>query len=486
MPSDQSAVLEVGAKSGLFRAMPFASSAATRQRLRLASLLVADVIAAVLSFGLAEWALWLMAARMPWLQDFRWHVWTPAVILAVLLGYLANTGHYTRRIPFWIELRELLVGCAAAFLASCLLTDGGDHLADKIAVLLLWVTFFTTVLCLRAATRMMLSQFGMWVLETLVVGEPAAAARVVAALDSQPSLGYRVVDRVAPGALRIGAGSQALRNLLAHSGAEFLVLAGRAGDSVDEARLIAALDRLRIPFGVVSEVETLPVRRSQEHYFIGHDVTFLTFNNNHDRPFAQLMKRALDVGLAGTLLLMIAPFMLCLALLIRRDGGPVLFRQRRIGRNGERYACLKFRTMRVDADQVLQDLLINNPAVAAEWALRQKLAHDPRITALGHILRKTSLDELPQLINIVRGEMSLVGPRPIVPSEVSRYGDHIAYYYETRPGLTGLWQVSGRSETSYDRRVQLDVWYVRNWSVWHDIIIMLKTIPALLLRRGAV
>jgi len=149
------------------------------------------------------------------------------------------------------------------------------------------------------------------------------------------------------------------------------------------------------------------------------------------------------------------------------------------------FDCLKFRSMGVDADSVLRRLLANDPEAADEWAATQKLRDDPRITRIGRFLRASSLDELPQLLNVVRGEMSLVGPRPIVRAEVARYGSNIEHYYAAKPGLTGLWQVSGRSDMSYARRVQLDVWYVRNWSLWHDIAILFKTVPAVCLQRGA-
>jgi lipopolysaccharide/colanic/teichoic acid biosynthesis glycosyltransferase len=139
----------------------------------------------------------------------------------------------------------------------------------------------------------------------------------------------------------------------------------------------------------------------------------------------------------------------------------------------------------VDSDRALNEALARDPALAAEWAATRKLVNDPRVTRIGRFLRNTSLDELPQLINVLRMEMSLVGPRPIVDSEVPLYGEAIAQYYATRPGLTGLWQVSGRSNTSYARRVQLDVWYVNNWTVWNDIAVLLKTIPAVLGRQGA-
>jgi lipopolysaccharide/colanic/teichoic acid biosynthesis glycosyltransferase len=167
------------------------------------------------------------------------------------------------------------------------------------------------------------------------------------------------------------------------------------------------------------------------------------------------------------------------------SGGPMFFAHRRIGIGGKPFYCLKFRTMVTDADLVLKEAIAHDPALAAEWNATQKLRNDPRVTRIGRFLRMTSLDELPQLINVLLRHMSLVGPRPIVESEVRFYGDDIAHYYNTRPGLTGLWQVSGRSNTSYTRRVQLDVWYVNNWSVWLDIAVLLKTLPAVLARTGA-
>jgi undecaprenyl-phosphate galactose phosphotransferase len=180
-----------------------------------------------------------------------------------------------------------------------------------------------------------------------------------------------------------------------------------------------------------------------------------------------------------------APLLAALALVVRADGGPVFFRQPRVGAGGREFSCLKFRSMVTDADGRLQNLLRSDPRAAAEWAADRKLANDPRITKVGRFLRQSSLDELPQLFNVLSGQMSLVGPRPIVAAEVPRYGRNIEYYYETKPGLTGLWQVSGRSDISYARRVRLDVWYVRNWTLLHDVAILCKTVPAVFLRRGA-
>lgn len=198
------------------------------------------------------------------------------------------------------------------------------------------------------------------------------------------------------------------------------------------------------------------------------------------------LKRITDFAVAVAALIFLLPIMLPLAVFIRlSDGGPALFRQKRIGRDGREFWCFKFRSMVIDADVRLQKLLEADPVARREWQATQKLENDPRITTLGHILRKSSLDELPQLINILKGEMSIVGPRPIVQNEVEKYGDYFGHYCQVRPGLTGLWQVSGRSDTSYGERVALDVKYVSDWSYVSDIKIMAMTIPAVLLSDGA-
>ena len=210
-----------------------------------------------------------------------------------------------------------------------------------------------------------------------------------------------------------------------------------------------------------------------------------SYRNNLAQPLPRFIKLVFDLAAVTAGLVVLAPVLLALAVLVRLDGGKVLFGHTRIGLNGRRFPCLKFRSMVVDSEAALRTLLSTNPEAAAEWAQTHKLTNDPRITKVGRILRTTSLDELPQLFNVLRLEMSLVGPRPIVDAEIARYGDDIAYYYETRPGLTGLWQVSGRTGTSYVQRVQLDTWYVKNWTLWHDIAILAKTVPAVLKRQGA-
>ncbi|MEO0422828.1 MAG: sugar transferase [Pseudomonadota bacterium] len=196
-------------------------------------------------------------------------------------------------------------------------------------------------------------------------------------------------------------------------------------------------------------------------------------------------KRVADVLGALTLLAIFIVPMVIITLLARADGDRALFRQTRIGHQGRRFTCLKFRTMRPNAEQVLEEVLAKDPAAKAEWERTRKLRDDPRLTRVGVFLRRTSLDELPQLLNVLRGEMSLVGPRPIVEEELMRYGSRLRWYEAVRPGITGLWQVSGRNDTSYSRRVALDVLYVKNMGLRFDLQILWRTVGVVLFGWGA-
>jgi exopolysaccharide production protein ExoY len=198
-------------------------------------------------------------------------------------------------------------------------------------------------------------------------------------------------------------------------------------------------------------------------------------------PVGTLSKRIVDIILALSGLLLLAPlFVICYLLTVATSSGPALFRHRRVGFNGKHFDCLKFRTMLTDAPERLRQLLESDPVAATEWASSRKLKRDPRVTAIGSILRKSSLDELPQLFNVLRGEMSIVGPRPVTDEELERYSTSVGAYLACRPGITGLWQVSGRSTTTYDKRVACDAFYAQNWSFALDTKILIVTIPALL------
>jgi exopolysaccharide production protein ExoY len=200
------------------------------------------------------------------------------------------------------------------------------------------------------------------------------------------------------------------------------------------------------------------------------------------RPIGLTSKRAFDIVLAISGIVLLAPLLIiCFVATVMTSPGPALFRHRRVGFRGKYFDCLKFRTMATDASARLRDLLDSDPRAAAEWATTRKLRHDPRVTPIGAILRKSSLDELPQLFNVLKGDMSIIGPRPVTDEELVRYSAAIEAYLSCRPGITGLWQVSGRSTTTYEQRVEYDASYARNWSMALDVKILVVTIPVVLL-----
>ncbi|MGH6828233.1 MAG: sugar transferase [Rhizomicrobium sp.] len=199
----------------------------------------------------------------------------------------------------------------------------------------------------------------------------------------------------------------------------------------------------------------------------------------------QVVIRSLDVIIATAACLFFLPLMLLVTLVLTLQGGPILFAHRRLGLNGRHFYCLKFRSMVVDAEERLARLLCDDAQARKEWFEDHKLRNDPRITAFGRFLRRSSLDELPQLWNVLRGEMSVVGPRPIVDAEVIRYGHRIASYFAVKPGLTGLWQVSGRNDVGYRTRVAMDCLYARALRPSLYLWLVLATIPAVLARRGS-
>jgi Undecaprenyl-phosphate galactose phosphotransferase WbaP len=198
------------------------------------------------------------------------------------------------------------------------------------------------------------------------------------------------------------------------------------------------------------------------------------------------IKRLMDILFVMFGGILILPFLLIIALLIKvTSSGPVLYKHKRLGKNGKPFYAYKFRTMKKNAEQLLDELLKSDPAIREEWEKYHKLKNDPRVTAVGKVLRRISFDEFPQLINIIRGEMSLVGPRPIVNEEIEKYGDDFDRIFSIRPGLTGLWQVSGRSDTNYSERISYDTYYLQSWSAWLDLWIILKTFGSIILGKGA-
>ena len=237
---------------------------------------------------------------------------------------------------------------------------------------------------------------------------------------------------------------------------------------------------------MIPDVETLPFLTMDIESLIDGRIVMFRMRNNLQNKWNRAFKFIFDwcAALLGSIIF--SPVMFGIALWIRKDSpGPVIFKHRRIGQYGKEFSCYKFRTMCVDAKEKLEELLKADPEAKKEWEENYKLKNDPRITRSGKFLRRTSLDELPQIFNVLKGEMSLVGPRPIVAKEIRYYGKFIEDYYMVRPGITGMWQTGGRNDTGYEQRVRMDSWYVRNWDFWFDIVLLWRTLKVVIKGDGA-
>ena len=353
---------------------------------------------------------------------------------------------------------------------------------------------------LRALTKQTLLRLGIWQRPVIILGTGPNAIDTAAALQSEHLMGYEVAAFAdhTPGSPNkprsIQAGGRDIRvlrfdpNHPEHLRAlcdPTVVVALEQGQLNATTALIGRLHRACGDLQIVPALRGLPLFGTEVHYFFRHELLFLRLGNNLSRRGPRLIKRGFDLVTTMGLLLLCLPIFAMLALVIRKDGGPVFFAHQRVGQRQAPFRCLKFRTMVPNAKAVLDHLLRTDPAAREEWARDFKLKNDPRITPIGRFLRKYSLDELPQLWNVLKGEMSLVGPRPIVEDELARYGEDVEYYLETKPGMTGLWQISGRNDTGYAERVYLDAWYAKNWSLWMDVVLLFKTVRVVLRNDGA-
>jgi Undecaprenyl-phosphate galactose phosphotransferase WbaP len=408
-----------------------------------------------------------------------------AALCVPLAAWFARHRHYTGRRTFWTELKHILLG-----VGFVMLVDGWLHFAMKVQVsrlwhVHLWVYAAAFLVTGRILVRKLLVHLGQWQRATLVVGKQEDINEFKSFAARERYLGYEVRASI-PTEQSASALLQQLSDQLADPRLAYVAIASDGLSTTLLSQLVEMVERRRIRYGVIPPLRKMPLLGLEIEDFFGSDFIML---QNHRRsledPTVRTLKRCFDIGVASVLIVLTSPLMLALAFLIRLDGQPVLYRSSRIGYRYARFSALKFRTMRENAGQLLARLLATDLAIRAEWEANFKLRNDPRITPLGRLMRRTSLDELPQLFNVIRGDMSLVGPRPILPDEVERYRPCMHLYTSVRPGITGMWQVSGRNSIDYDKRIQLNNWYVHNWSFWHDTVILTRTVQVVLSREGA-
>lgn len=391
------------------------------------------------------------------------------------------------------ELRRLVVSVTCIFIVWAV---GVAVLTGGLAVqgMFLLVVYLACLVALpicRGWIRHVLGRWTRWGIPVLVCGDDPAAVRAYHWLSDNHHLGLRPVGIIADRqALDVGpddtwyAGSwEQTHEIAVERGAYWAVVVPPENRPAAISSLIA--DYLyTIPYiHVLSELTGLPDHWNPQQL---DGLTGIHLQQNLMLPLPRLTKRCMDLVAATLGGILLLPFLFYVAVAVKMSSrGPIFYAHERIGKNGRSFMAWKFRTMFQNANLVLEQYLDEHPELLEEWQADHKLRFDPRVTRIGRFLRKTSLDELPQLWNVIRGNMSLVGPRPIVSAEIEKYGLYYGLYTMVTPGITGLWQVSGRNNTTYDERVQLDAYYVRNWSPWMDLFLLLRTIRIVLFAKGA-
>lgn len=408
--------------------------------------------------------------------------------------YSIRLRHYFYRKTFWFELKEILrtlVIFAVIEIAVVAFTSWSFPR-------LLWIMTWCIIIVLLPLTRMgakrLLNLFDLWRRDTWIIGSGSNANEAYRAISSERNLGLEIVGFISSPE-GIPAGEMIDGIPVVGNKTEFLDTIDKRTQFIvavesDQAEIRNAWLRNFMIKGyryvsVIPTLRGMPLDSTDMSFIFSHEVMIFRVQQNLAKMSSRFLKRTFDIFGSLSIIFILSPLLLYISRTVKKDGGPSIYGHERIGKNGKPFKCLKFRSMVVNSKEVLEELLKDNEEVNKEWQLTFKLKDDPRITKIGGFLRKTSLDELPQLFNVLRGEMSLVGPRPIIKEELERYNEEVDYYLLSKPGMTGLWQVSGRSDVDYETRVYLDAWYVKNWSMWNDIAILFKTIIVVIKKDGA-
>lgn len=418
------------------------------------------------------------------------------VIPLAFVFFLHFDRQSIRKLYFWQQAERIFKASIYAMLLVLVVSyfSGSAQEISRVFMLLVWVFSFIYLAVGRYILKRMVTAVGALQVPTVIIGAGKTAELLIEAFQQNMGSGYKIVglieDDPQPSTIFqqypvIGTFAQAemavqkagVRNvLIAAPGLpreELLQLVYRLQPYVDHITFVP--DLFGVPVGSM-ELETL----------FNEKTVLLKIRNNLAREQNRLFKWMFDCICSLLGLIVVMPLFLVISIALYLDSpGPIIFAHKRVGSKGETFPCYKFRTMVMNSQEILVEYLVNNPEAKEEWERDFKLKDDPRITQVGRFLRKTSMDELPQFFNVIKGEMSLVGPRPIIEAEIKRYGEYINDYYLVRPGITGMWQVSGRNDIDYPDRVKMDSWYVRNWSMWMDIVILLKTVKVVFGGKGA-
>jgi Undecaprenyl-phosphate galactose phosphotransferase, WbaP/exopolysaccharide biosynthesis polyprenyl glycosylphosphotransferase len=421
-------------------------------------------------------------------------------ILGLIFICFAYERLYTRRLPFWRETKRIIAVINLSFImifAGVSLAKLGGEVSRTVLVMGYLIVLILIPLD-RYLLKSIMAVLGIWQEDVLILGTDSTARKIAAVLNKDNYMGYRVYgflgsSSLSRGKIKINAERvpvygefEDAERILQDTGIRQVII---AAPTISGKKLVSLTHQLQ-PYTrsilVVPDLCGIPVADGETEYFFEDHIMGFRTRNNLASPVNIWGKRLFDIVIGSIILIGVLPVLAVIAAAIKLDSpGPVGFSHRRVGHNGHYFNLYKFRSMVANSQELLEDLLRQDPDLKEEWEGDFKLKDDPRITRVGKFLRKTSLDELPQIFNVIKGDMSLVGPRPIIEEEIAKFDEYIREYYMVLPGITGLWAVSGRSDTGYDDRVQLETWYVRNWSLWLDISLLFRTIPVVLGKKGA-
>jgi Undecaprenyl-phosphate galactose phosphotransferase WbaP len=412
--------------------------------------------------------------------EFALHASIVSAFTLALLMWFSSKGHYRRREALINRLAAILNGCAIAMACAAATQFATLEVGSRLLTASYWLILAPTLIVGRIFASHVLRVANVWNNNAVLYASLPRADEITRIIDNRDELGMTLIEFISSDEVSSKALLRSMRTA-ARQGS--VVIYAPAPDDKSQHDVLGTLVAEGVPFIFSPQSGPVP-NRAEVHNYPLEDISFLDIPDALARPIALAIKRLFDISVSSILLLIASPFFVLIALAIKLDGGPALFRQDRVGKDGDTFGCLKFRSMVLNADERLQTMIESDPDVAAEWKAYQKLRKDPRITAVGAVIRRANLDEIPQLINILRGDMSLVGPRPMTIPQIDEYGPSIAAYKRMRPGITGIWQTNGRNSTTFAERARMDAWYVRNWSLWRDFVILIRTFREVLFARG--
>ena len=418
--------------------------------------------------------------------------WIPLVFIA----FLAISQTYTKMRPIIAMVQQIFYAVLYALITCILILYfmQASMLASRLYVVLFGFLALFNIYIGRYILLKLLKKMNWLTKPVILIGAGKTAELALSFFDGDLGYRYRVVgllddapiSKTLPQKFLLLGQVKDATELIRDSGIKTVIITAPGMDGTRMERLVAKIQPLVRDILFVPDLMMLPLGHVGVEPFYTEKVFMLSIRNNLARRRNRLAKRIFDLILTIIGGILISPILLILAVVVGVDNkGRIIFAHRRVGRKGKPFPCYKFQTMVPNAQERLEEYLAKNPEARKEWEESFKLTNDPRVTKLGAFLRKTSLDELPQLWNVLMGDMSLVGPRPIVAKEVKFYGENIEEYYMVPPGITGMWQVNGRSDTTYEERVGMDTWYVRNWSVWIDLVYLFKTVKTVFTGKGA-